>query len=331
MSGKQRYIGVDIGGSSVKLGIVDGAGKSSFHRALPLNVGHGRDATVESLFDEVERLVSDASLSINDVAGIGIAAPGTIDLPNGVILHPFNLPGYENLPLRSMFADRYGKPTALQNDANAAALGEYWVGAAKKADSLMCWTLGTGVGGGIVIGGKIVEGAHSHAGECGHTVLQMEGGPQSPFGIHGSVELYAGGRALVGRCEDALQSSRESSLSKLICAGVPITPREIAAAAEAGDALALELVMDTAKYLAIATVNIMHILNPEMVLIGGAMTFGGNNSPLGRQFLERLKSEVKNWAFPIPAERTRIEFAALGNDAGFIGAAACARALAEHP
>lgn len=88
--------------------------------------------------------------------------------------------------------------------------------------------------------------------------------------------------------------------------------------------------MDTAKYLAIATVNIMHILNPEMVLIG-AMTFGGNNSPLGRQFLERLKSEVKNWAFPIPAERTRIEFAALGNDAGFIGAAACARALAEHP
>ncbi len=185
MSGKQRYIGVDIGGSSVKLGIVDGAGKSSFHRALPLNVGHGRDATVESLFDEVERLVSDASLSINDVAGIGIAAPGTIDLPNGVILHPFNLPGYENLPLRSMFADRYGKPTALQNDANAAALGEYWVGAAKKADSLMCWTLGTGVGGGIVIGGKIVEGCTHMRGNVGTRSCKWKGVRNRPSAFMG--------------------------------------------------------------------------------------------------------------------------------------------------
>ncbi len=327
MTFEQRYIGIDIGGSSVKLGIVDDAGQVSIQRALPLDVSGGRDAMVASLFDEVESLIADADLAQSDIAAIGIAAPGTIDLPNGIILHPFNLPGYENLPLRAYFADRYRKPTALQNDANAAALGEYWIGAARDAESLMCWTLGTGVGGGIVLGGKILEGAHSHAGECGHMILQMEGGPRSPFGIHGSAELYAGGKALMRRCEEALQTSRQSSLKTLASAGVAITPLEIAAAAEAGDELALELVMDTAKYLGIATVNIMHILNPEMVLIGGAMTFGGNDSPLGRRFLERVKSEVQTWAFPIPAARTKIEFAALGNSAGFVGAAACARDL----
>ena len=320
------YLGIDIGGSSIKAGIVTGEGTRLAARSAPSALEHGLDEGLANLDTIVRELLEESGAQLKDLRGIGVAAPGTMDIPRGIVFHPFNLPGWENLPLRDLISKRYGRPAVLQNDANAAALGEYWLGAAHGAHSLMFWTLGTGVGGGIVIGGRVIEGAHSHAGECGHMILQMDGGPRSEFGIHGSLELYAGGRALVRRGEAALASGRVSTLRKCVAAGQSLTPLLIGQAAEEGDPLALELVCDTARYLARGTVNIMHILNPELVLIGGAMTFGQSQTALGRRFLEEVREEVKRWAFPIPATRTRIDYATLGNDAGYVGAAACARA-----
>ncbi|QDT52680.1 Glucokinase [Caulifigura coniformis] len=316
------YLGIDIGGSSIKAGIVTNDGRILQKRHASSALEDGLEAGLANLERISRELVVDAGITWDQVRAIGVAAPGTMDIPAGVVFHPFNLPGWKNLPLRDMVSQRFGKPAVLQNDANAAALGETWLGAGKNAGSLMFWTLGTGVGGGIVLDGKVWEGAHSHAAECGHIIIQEDGGPRSEFGIHGCVELYVGAKALVRRFREAIAAGRSSSLAS---DDASLTALAISQAAQSGDELSHDLILESAKYLAIGTVNVIHILNPEMVLVGGAMTFGQHTTELGRAFLEALRAEVKKRTFPITGERTVIDYASLGNEAGFIGAAACAR------
>ncbi|MGD9854365.1 MAG: ROK family protein [Planctomycetaceae bacterium] len=325
MSTGVHYIGIDIGGTSINVGVVDDAGTPLAKQTRPSLLREGLDAGLKQVDAAVTHVLRESGTDWDAVAAIGVASPGTMDIPAGIVFHPFNLPGWEDLPLRDLIAARYGKPAILQNDANAAAYGEYWVGGASAARSLMFWTLGTGIGGGIVIDGKLLTGAHSHGGECGHMIVQMDGGERSPHGIHGGLELYASALALVRRCERQLAAGRASVLSEWTSQGEELNPKLIARAAEGGDALADELVMDTARYLAIGTINIMHTINPEVVLLGGAMTFGRDETELGRRFLERIRQVVRDHAFPILAEETVIDYATLGADAGFIGAAGCAR------
>ena len=323
MSDQACYVGIDIGGTTIKAGVVSADGTVLTSTIYPVCLDCGRDEGLVHLYAIIDRIIAE-SRSRERIAGIGLAAPGTMDIPAGVIFHPFNLPGWDNLPIVQLVSERFGLPAVLQNDANAAAMGEAWLGRARGVDSVMFWTLGTGIGGGIVLNGRVWEGAHSHAAECGHMIIQQEGGPRSEFGIHGSLELYAGARGLLRRCREALASGARSTLREREAAGETITPIIIAEEAKQGDELADRLIMETARYLAIGTVNIMHILNPAMVLFGGAMTFDQHASELGRRFLAKVKDEVKARAFPIPAERTVIDYAVLGGDAGFIGAAACA-------
>lgn len=318
------YLGVDIGGTSTKAGVVTPDGRTLAKTRVPSVLHRGRDAGLAGLYETLDQVVAESKVGWAAIRGIGVAAPGTMDIPAGVIFHPFNLPGWENLAIRDLVTEHFRKPAILQNDANAAAYGEYWLGAAHDARSLMFWTLGTGVGGGIVVNGEIVTGAHSHAGECGHIIIQFEGGPTSPHGIHGSVEQYAGSKGLIRRCEAALRAGARSSMRELIEQGEELTPVLIADCAIQGDELAERLVLETARYLAIGSVNIIHTINPEMILVGGAMTFGQYETPIGRKFMETLRQEVRSHTFPIPAERTRIDYARLGGDAGFIGAAGCA-------
>ncbi len=188
------YLGIDIGGSSIKTGVVTHDGRILAKRHASSALEDGLEAGLANLERIAREVVAESGAGWDRVVAVGVAAPGTMDIPAGVVFHPFNLPGWKNLPLRDIVSERLGKPAVLQNDANAAALGETWLGAGKNARSLMFWTLGTGVGGGIVLEGKVWEGAHSHAAECGHVIIQQEGGPQSEFGIHGCVELYVGAR-----------------------------------------------------------------------------------------------------------------------------------------
>jgi glucokinase len=320
---ERYFVGVDIGGTSIKTGVVTCSGQTMSKLSAPSVKSGTREAGLASLYRTIESVVDLSGLSWKKIEGIGVAAPGTMDIHKGIVYHPFNLPGWENLPLRDLVSERFQKPTILHNDANAAAYGEFWQGAAKSAKSLMFWTLGTGIGGGIVIDGKIITGAHSHAGECGHLIIQAEGGPYSEHGIHGSLELYAGAKALVRRCKSALAAGARSVIPVQIAQGHELTPLLIAACASDGDELANRLIMETGRYLALGTVNIIHTINPDTVLIGGAMTFGQNKTALGRRFLENVREEVRTHTFPIPAEKTRIDYASLGKDAGFIGAAGC--------
>lgn len=319
------YVGIDVGGTNIKAGVVTAAGRGLSRVSVATQADRGADQGIANIVRAARQAVADAGLSWDAVAAVGLATPGTMDIPAGLLLDPPNLPGWHNVPIRQRVAEELQKPTILQNDANAAAYGEYWQGAARDAQSLVLWTLGTGIGAGIIVHDLIIEGAHSHGAECGHIIIEMEGGRRCDTGQYGTLEAYAGGKGVVRRCLEALEAGRASLLQEHRRAGTEITPLLIAQAAEQGDALADELVMETARYLGIGTVTVMHVIDPEMVLFGGAMTFGRHETELGRRFLQRIRDEVRSRAFPVPAAKCRIDYAALGSDAGYIGAAGCAR------
>jgi glucokinase len=319
------YVGIDVGGTNIKAGIVTHSGRSIGKASLPTEADRGFEHGLTVIEGAVAAVLADAGLSLEDVLAVGLATPGTMDIPGGWLLEPPNLPLWWHVPIRDIVGRKLGKPTVLQNDANAAAYGEFWVGAARDAPSLVFWTLGTGIGCGIIIGDMIIEGEHSHGSECGHIVIDMDSPRMSPAHQRGTLEAFCGAKAVVQRCEEALAAGGTSLLREQIAAGEELTPLLIAEAAEQGDRLADEIVMQTARYLGVGTTSLMHTIDPAMFLFGGAMTFGRNESPLGRRFLQAIKDEVKQRAFHVPYERTIIDFAALGNDAGYIGAAGCAR------
>ncbi len=318
------FMGVDVGGTNLKVGVVDDLGQPLAYIRIPTDAARGPEAGVDNIARAAKLALDKCGLTSRDIRGVGLATPGTMDIPQGLLLAPPNLPGWNDFPIRHRIAERLQLPTILQNDANAAAYGEYWAGAAKEAASLVMWTLGTGIGCGIIIGNLIVEGAHSHGAEGGHIIVEMHNGRRCDTGQYGTLEAYAGAKALVRRCEEALAAGRRSSLGQRRASEV-LTPLMIGAAADAGDELARELVLETARYMGVGTTSLMHTIDPEMVLIGGAMTFGGNATPLGRSFIQEIRNEVHQRAFPVPAAQTRIEYAGLGGDAGFTGAAGCAR------
>ncbi|MEM9703578.1 MAG: ROK family protein, partial [Planctomycetota bacterium] len=223
---------------------------------------------------------------------------------------------------------RFGKPTVLQNDANAAAYGEYWSGAGRDAESLVLWTLGTGIGCGIILRDAVIEGEHSHGSECGHIVIDYgkDARVHPGTGMKGTLEAYCGARGVIVRTQDALAvHAGRSLLKERVAAGERITPKLVCEAAAAGDELATELLTDTARLLGVGTVSVLHTIDPDCVLLAGAMTFGGAGTATGELFLETLRDEVKARAFPTVAERLDVSFASLGSDAGVVGAAGCAR------
>jgi glucokinase len=318
------YLGIDLGGTNVKSGVVDDGGRVLSHVSLPTHAALGGLAGVEHLADAGRRAVEASGVAWDQIEGVGLGSPGTMDIPAGMLLDPPNLPGWQNLPIRDLLGERLGKPTVLQNDANAAAFGESWTGAGRGVSSLVLFTLGTGIGGGIIIDGLIHEGRHSHGAECGHIIIEMDGGRVCSCGQVGHLEGYASATALVKRAHEALEASETPSRMRQL-AHDQITSRAIAEAAAAGDALADRLMRDTARYLAVGAVSMMHTIDPDLILFSGGMINAGQ--PL----LDEIRRNVRQMAFPIPAARTRIEFALLGEEAGFVGAAGWARKVLSRP
>lgn len=312
------YLGIDLGGTNIKSGVVDDEGRVLSKVSVPTEAERGGRAGLERLAEAGHRAVEASGISWDRIAGVGLGSPGTMDIPGGMLLEPPNLPGWENMPIRDLLADRLAKPTVLQNDGNAAAYGEYWTGAGKDAHSLVMFTLGTGIGGGFVIAGQIHEGRHSHGAECGHIIIEMDGGRICSCGQPGHLEAYASATALVRRAHETLDRSDEPSRLRELDREA-ITSRVISEAADAGDALADRLMKDTALYLAVGAVSLMHTIDPDLILFGGGMINAGQ--PL----LDEIRRNVRRMAFPIPAAKTRIEYAQLGEEAGFVGAAGWAR------
>jgi glucokinase len=319
---KPLFVGLDVGGTSMKAGVVDDDGRPLASVSLPTEAARGQEHGLQRMCQTITEAVAAAGLTMKQIAAIGVATPGTMDIPAGMILDPPNLKPWKNVPVRQHIADTFGLPTAFQNDANAAAYGEFWSGAGKDVHSLVLFTLGTGVGGGVIIGDLVLEGEHSHGAEVGHMKIEMTAPRQCGCGRWGCLEAYASATAVVKRTLEALaQSAGTSSLGAILHAQGEITARDIFAAAAAGDALADKVVEETAFYLAVGAMNMMHLIDPDMIVFGGGMTAAGE------PFLERIRKHVRALAFPVPAAKTQIVFARLGSDAGFIGAAACGRLL----
>lgn len=322
MSTLPVFIGVDVGGTNIKAGVVDDEGRALSSVSLETEAAKGQQHGLERMCEAATRATGAAGLDMGRAAAIGVATPGTMDIPAGLMLEPPNLKPWRNVPVRQFVHDRFGLPTAFQNDANAAAFGEYWVGAGKGAHSMVLFTLGTGVGGGVIIDHMVLEGEHSHGAELGHMRVEMTNPRPCGCGGLGCLEAYASATAVVKRTHDALaRDDGKSSLHALVRRGEELTSRRIFEAAAAGDALAEKIVEDTSYYLAVGATNAMHVIDPDMVVFAGGMIAAGES------FLERIRRHVRQLALPVPAARTRICFAELGGNAGFIGAAACARQL----
>jgi len=322
------YLGVDVGGTNIKLGLVDDAGSTIGYHSIPTKADRGAEDAVERIAAGVEHLLQQAETSLDKVARIGVATP-TADIHSGKVSEPGNLPEWWHFPIRDRVSEACGRPVRYANDANAAAFGEYWRGAASDCHSMVMLTLGTGVGGGIIVGDQLIEGAHSMGGECGHILIDPSDSARvDSFGKTGSLEAYCGAYAIVGRTYDALDDSAykdESSLAAIRSAGREITPRDIAEAATAGDTLARQIVMQTADYLALGIITFAHTIDPDSIVIGGGVNFGGTGHVLGEAFLQRLRDQVRPRLLASLRETLHIDFALLGGDAGYIGAAGLAR------
>jgi glucokinase len=320
------YAGVDLGGTNIKAALVDDEGRLVAFHTEPTHASRGPEDAAARMGRAVHTLASLAGIATADIARVGLGSPGPLDIPKGTIVRAGNLPGWDDFPLRDRVAAHSGREVTFANDANAAGYGEFWVGSAKGASSLVLLTLGTGVGGGIIIGDVNVEGAHSHGSECGHILVDPSPTARScPCGQPGHLEAYTSATSLKALARERIAAGATGSLAAAVAAGEELTPILIAREAGRGDALAKDVLMEAARWLGIGIVTLMHAIDPEAVVIGGAMTFGREADPVGRMFLERVKEEVRRRTFPVLAERTSIRYAGLGGDAGSIGAAGLAR------
>ncbi len=323
---KPFFAGVDVGGTNIKLGIVDDTGRSLVQRSIPTEEERGPVDAMQRVANELRQMRQEASLNADDVVAVGLATPGTMEIAHGMLLQPHNLPHWWNFKIQKCLQDTCGKPVAYANDANAAAFGEFWVGSGSDYHSIVLFTLGTGVGGGIIVGDLSIDGENSHGSELGHTIIDYNDTARlCGCGQRGHLEAYASAKAVIQRTTEALEQRKDSSLHARLRRQEELTPLMVAEEAGAGDELSRHIVLETARFLGIGAVNVLHTVDPAAVIYGGAMTFGGHDDPLGEEFLQRIAQEIRERAFPTIAERIHVDFASLGGDAGFIGAAGIAR------
>ncbi len=316
----ERYIvGVDLGGTSINVGVVpfDG-GPVLGMRSLPTLADRGPKFVVDRIASMIRDAIHDATREVGfdatAVVGVGLGSPGPLDRRSGTVIETPNL-GWRNFPLRDLISNAVGLEAELDNDANAAALGEWWQGAGKGVETLVGLTLGTGIGGGIVLGGKVFHGVADVAGEVGHMTIDSTG-RRCKCGNYGCLEAYASGPAIAARAIEGLQSGEPSLLPTMVEGELSrITAETVYEAIVAGDDYAREVMRDTAKFLGTGIANLINILNPEMVTISGGVTRAGDH------LLEPLKAEVRRRAFRHASESCRIVTSSLGSMAGVIGAA----------
>lgn len=323
------FVGVDVGGTSIKVGIVDNKGRTIAFTSFPTEDEKGPQFAIDRMKVVIEELLSSASLALDDIAVVGLATPGTMDIPAGMILSPPNMPGWRNFPVRDALSEALGKPVAYGNDAGAAALGEFWVGSGKAFRSIVMVTLGTGVGSGIIIDGVSLDGVHSHGAECGHMVIDTS--PNAPMcgcGKRGHLEVFTSATGLIRRTREAISAGKQSILANQLADGAELTGLMIAEAAEeANDQLAVDLILETADYLAIGLSHVIYLIDPSAIILGGAMNFGGKKTNIGTQFIERVRKKTCELIFELQTDKIDFHYAELGGDAGYIGAAGFARNL----
>jgi glucokinase len=319
MQKEKLFIGVDLGGTNIKTGCFDDEMQLRASTSIPTEADQGPEFVVERIVDTIAESLKQCGASMDNVQGIGIGAPGPSNIKKGIILAAPNLPKFRNVPLRTMLAERTGKPVVFENDANAACYGEYVVGAGRGTDDMVFLTLGTGIGGGIIANGQLVHGVGDSAAELGHIIIKIDG-RLCGCGQRGCIEAYASATQTVKRAVEAIEAGRASSLA-VIHRSKGITAKDIYEQSAAGDALAKEITEENAKLLGILCVNLLHITEPQRIVFAGGMIAAGD------LLLGRIRHYFNQYIWPLKPESLEICFATLGEQAGMIGTAALARGI----
>ncbi|WHY90514.1 ROK family glucokinase [Neobacillus cucumis] len=309
-------VGVDLGGTTTKLAFLTTSGEILQKWEIPTdNSDEGRNIT-GNIAKAINEKLTSLGENKNRLIGIGMGAPGPVDYENGVILNVVNLGWKENYPLKEQLEVTTDLPAAIENDANCAALGEMWKGAGGGAKDLVCVTLGTGVGGGVIIGGNIVQGANGAAGEIGHITAVPNGGAPCNCGKTGCLETVASATGIVRLAtKEILKGDLKDELAEKQAANGKINAKDVFDAARNGDQMAVKVLDEVTFHLGLVLANIGNTLNPQKIVIGGGV------SKAGDILLNSVKQQFNQFAFSSVKESTELALATLGNDAGVIGAA----------
>ena len=317
MAEKICTVGIDLGGTNVVFGLVTPAGELLHHFSRPTQGEKGTDRVMENILDGIsESLEAAGQYRVN---GIGLGSPGVIDTEQGLVIQCApNIPNWSGQQIRQPIIDRFGLPTFVDNDAKMAVIGEATFGAGAGKKYVLVVTLGTGIGGGVVINGKIHRGAYYCAGEIGHAVVQI-GGRRCACGVEGHLEAYASAKGLVGQVREALQQGKTSFVTELAGPELKkLTARMVLDAARQGDTLCLEVVNLSAHYLGMALAHFAMVFDPEMMIISGGIALAGEI------VFDPAQKAYDRYIYYTDVRKAPIVPAKLGFEAGMVGAAAMA-------
>jgi glucokinase len=316
-----KFIGVDLGGTHLRAAVVNTTtGELSGLKMIPTLAREGHMAVIQRMADLILDVIASSGEEPTRIGGVGIGAPGVLDLDRGIVLFLPNLPGtWPNVPLRQEIESRAGLPTYLLNDVRSMTLGEWVFGAGRGVDTMACLAIGTGIGGGLVINGKLHLGIGGTAGELGHQIIDPYG-PPCGCGSRGCLEAFASGPAIAALGVKAVMQGLTTSIGAMVDFDLNrITPEVVSKAAQAGDAVAQEIFERVGFYLGIAVANILVSVGPRKVVIGGGV------SQAGDLLLQPIRRTVRQRVFVMPVDQVEIVPAQLGINAGLVGAALWAK------
>lgn len=317
---KKFLVGVDLGGTNIVAAAVTEDGSEVVAvRSEPTRADQGADAVVDRIVRMIDTVVAEtiaqAGVQRADVVGVGVGAPGPLDRKRGIVVTTPNL-GWTNFPLRDVIAAATKLPVRIDNDANCATLGEWWLGAARGARNVIGLTIGTGIGGGIILNGRLYHGSSDVAGEIGHTTIDVTG-RRCKCGNYGCLEAYASGPSIADRAREALASDDGTLLARMVNGDLSkITAATVYDAAKQGDEVALDVVRETARLLGAGVANLLNIFNPDVVVLAGGVTHAGE------ALFGPLRREVRKRAFQPAVDAVRIVPGTLPGTAGVVGAVA---------
>ena len=315
MPDNRKYaIGVDLGGTNIRAALVDPQGRIRHDATCRTDAPRGPEPILADMAALVRQVMATGRATPDEVIGLGVGSPGPLSFSRGVVIKAANLPGWTNIPLRDEMCRRVGLRTIVNNDANLAAYGEYWAGAGKGVENMVMLTLGTGIGGGVVINGELLLGHFENAAELGHTII-VPNGRLCTCGQRGCLEAYSSAGNVAKRVAEAIRNGEPSLLAGLVEKGTYFGCRKVEEAAKEGDALCSQMWDEACYYLAVACVNIQHLFNPARIVMAGGM------SKAGPFLIDLVQKHFELLTWNLYDDFPEIRVAILGDDAGVIGAA----------
>ncbi len=311
-------LGIDLGGTLVKSALVSRDKKILSKDTRPTHAHEGLDAVLDVMVESAETVLEKSGHTRKDILAACVGSPGPGNPRTGVIFSAANLPGWKDVPLAKLMTERLGLPCFVENDANLACYGEYWLGAGQGTQNMCLLTLGTGVGGGIIISGQLLRGIDGTAAEIGHMIVERDG-RQCGCGARGCLEAYGSVTGMLRTAAEGMADGRKTILTDR-CAGDPdvLTGEMISEVAAAGDEFATWVLQETGAWLGVGIAGLINLFNPEKIVLAGGMI---NAGPV---LLNAIRMRAHHDAFDVPANRAEIVTAALEGDSGVLGAAGVA-------